>query len=464
MGNIDVEILRTRARDGDTEAQFDLALRYSDGTGVPESASTAFRWLRRAAADGHVEAMAAYGRCFHGGLGVKVDEREALHWYERAFDAGCEDVHLDLGQLLSAPESTVRDLDRALLILKEGWDAHADPGCAGLIGELYEEELDDEKAALHWMHVAAEAGDSSAMVTLGYRHRFGEGVERSFPKMLRWYRAAADEDDATGIANLAICYQNGEGVRRDPIKAHELREQAAEFGHGGSRVWLAFARVDGTGCDPDPILGRTLLEALAEGDPEVAHDLADRLLDGPGLEHDEAAGLRWMRSAADRGHAAALTYLGVLYWYGKFVEENRERAIELYRRAMEFGDPYAVANVGFATLTGDGVQRNLERGLNLLRSAAERGNAHATLWLAARMLDGADDLPRDEGEAVRLLEACIVEEEDGDVLFLLAELVRDGRGVHQDLERALDLFGLAEINGRDTRVERGQIRRQLRAR
>ena len=31
MGNIDVEILRRRARDGDTEAKFDLALRYSDG-------------------------------------------------------------------------------------------------------------------------------------------------------------------------------------------------------------------------------------------------------------------------------------------------------------------------------------------------------------------------------------------------------------------------------------------------
>ncbi|MEM9802902.1 MAG: tetratricopeptide repeat protein [Planctomycetota bacterium] len=462
MADIEVEILRTRARDGDVEAQFDLALRYSDGEGVPLSASTAFRWLRRAAEKGHVEAMAALGRCYHGGLGVSIDEREALHWYDRAFESGSDDVHLDLGQLLSAADSAVRDVERALLVLEEGWEVHADPACAGLLGELFEEELADPDRALSWTRVAAEGGDTSAMVSLGYRYRFGEGVSRSFQSMLRWYRAAADDDDATAVANLAICYQNGEGVPADPEHAFELRDRAARLGHAGSRVWLAFALIDGTGCEPEPSRGRALLELLAQEDAEVAHDLADRLLDGPGLERDVPAGLRLMRSAADRGHAPALTYLGVLHWYGKFVDEDRDRAIELYRRAMEFGDPYAVANVGFAMLEGESLPRNVERGLEFLRSAAERGNAHAALWLASRLLDGVDPLPRDDADAVRLLETCTAEEEDGEVLFLLAELIRDGRGARQDLERALGLFQLAEINGRDTRVERGQIRRRLR--
>ena len=95
-------------------------------------------------------------------------------------------------------------------------------------------------------------------------------------------------------------------------------------------------------------------------------------------------------------------------------------------------------------------------------SAATKGNAHAALWLAERWLEGAQDIPRDPARAVEILEACVAEEEDGDVLFHLAELVRDGRGVDADLPRALELFQLAEINGRDSRVERGQLRRQLR--
>ena len=464
MADLEVEMLRSRARKGDLDAQFDLALRYSDGLGVPESASTAFRWLERAAEQGHVEAMAALGRCFHGGLGVDVDEGLALEWYERAFEAGSDDVHLDLGQLLSAAESTVHDLTRAVEVLQLGWDRHADPACAGLLGELYEEELDDDSEALRWLRLAADGGDTSAMVTLGYRHRFGEGVRQDLSEMLRWYRAAAAEEDPTAIANLAICYQNGEGVRQDEARAHGLRRQAAELGHQGSEIWLAFALVDGTGCEPDPGAGRARLEALAADHREVAHDLADRLLDGPGLEQDVESGLRWMRSAAERGHASAITYLGVLYWYGKFVEQDRGRAMEFYRQAMEFGDPYAVANVGFATLEGEGVEQDVPRGLTLLRSSAERGNAHAALWLCDRFLEGAPEIPKDAASALRVLEVCVEEEEDGDVLFRLATLVRDGVGTAPDPERALQLFELASINGRDTRVERAQLRRQLRGR
>ncbi|MEM8713256.1 MAG: SEL1-like repeat protein, partial [Planctomycetota bacterium] len=70
-------------------------------------------------------------------------------------------------------------------------------------------------------------------------------------------------------------------------------------------------------------------------------------------------------------------------------------------------------------------------------------------------------IPRDPARAVEILEACVKKEEDGDVLFHLAELVRDGRGVERNPERAMELFQLAQINGRDSRVERGQLRRDL---
>jgi TPR repeat protein len=63
-----------------------------------------------------------------------------------------------------------------------------------------------------------------------------------------------------------------------------------------------------------------------------------------------------------------------------------------------------------------------------------------------------------------VLEGCIAQEEDGDVLFRLAELVLEGRGLDADPERALRLFELASINGKDTRLERAKLRRQLRDR
>jgi TPR repeat protein len=463
MTHIDVEILRTQARRGDPDAQYDLALRYAEGTGVPESASSAYRWLSKAAEAGHLEAMGALGRCFHGGLGCPEDVKLAIYWYEKALAGEADDVHGDLAQVLCDVRSgDSRDVSRAIELLEEGWQKHKDAACAGILSEIYEDERGDQALSLEWARTAADAGDGAAMVTLGYRYRFGEGVDRDLEKMLYWYRMGADHGDPTAIANLAICFQNGEGVKQDAKRAFALREEATEVGHKGSRVWLAFALIDGTGCEKDPGRARQLLEALAESDPEVAHDLGDRLIDGPGLNQDVEAGVGWMTSAAERNYAPALTYLGVLCWYGKHVPQDRIKAMEYYSQAMQLGDPYAIANVGFATLGGDEVERDPRRGVELLVSAAAKGNAHAALWLAERWLDGAADLPRDPARAVEILEACIAHEEDGDVLFHLAELVRDGRGTPKDVPRALELFELAEINGRDSRVERGILRRQMR--
>lgn len=463
MADIDVAILRSRALDGDSEAQFELAHCYAEGHGVGKSASTAFRWFERAAKAEHLEGMAAMARCFDFGLGVDEDDQEALVWYEKALAAGSDEVHADLGQLLCEEGSTVRDVSRAIEVLTEGWERFSDPICAGVLAEVYEDELGDEAGSLQWARAAAGAGDSAAMVTLGYRHRFGDGVPLDLKEMLRWYRKSAALGDATALANLAICYQNGEGVTQNSEKAHGLRVQSADFGHLGSKTWLAFAWIDGTGCEKDPERGRAELEELATTDAEVAHDLADRLIDGPGLQRDIPAGLRWMRQAADSGYSPAMTYLGTLYWYGRHVDLDRGRAVKLYTQAMVLGDPHSTANLGFAYFEGAEVEQDRERALGLLTKAAEAGHADAALWLGVRYLAGEEGLPRDESEAVRVLEACSSIEEDGDALFTLAELVRDGRGTKKNLQRALELFELASINGRDTRVERATIRRALRA-
>lgn len=462
MADPEIQDLRTRALRDDPEAQFELACRYADGEGVPGSEATAYRWFLRAAEAGQVDAMASVGRSHHHALGAPRDHALALDWYERALAAGSEEVHLDLGELLAESDQVPRDIPRALELLSEGFERFDDEECAGLLAEVYDEQLGDQVESVRWLRIAAEAGHTSSMVQLGFRHRFGEGVERSFPAMLRWYRLAANQDDPVALGNLAVCYANGEGVKRDLVRAFALRTRAAELGHGASERWLAFALVDGIGTEPDAGEGLKQLEALAADDPEVAHDLAVRLVEGVGLAPDVDAGLAWLRRSADAGYPAASTYLGVLAWYGEVVPKDRHGALEHYRRAADLGDPYGAANLGFAYMEGELIERDIERGLELVSRAAREGNAHAALWLSARHLEGSAGFEQDPAAARGVLQVCATVEEDGDVLFRLAELVRDGDGGEADPRRALELFRLAQINGRDARVEIGQLRRALR--
>ena len=43
-----IDALRARAEQGDAEAQFELGVRYRDGTGVPQDDAEAVRWYRLA--------------------------------------------------------------------------------------------------------------------------------------------------------------------------------------------------------------------------------------------------------------------------------------------------------------------------------------------------------------------------------------------------------------------------------
>ena len=61
---------------------------------------------------------------------------------------------------------------------------------------------------------------------------------------------------------------------------------------------------------------------------------------------------QWYRRAAEQDHAAAQFCLGVYYYHGDGVEEDKETAVEWYRRAAEQGDPDAQFNhVSYKHLT-----------------------------------------------------------------------------------------------------------------
>jgi hypothetical protein len=80
-----LERLREGARNGDAEAQFDLAKAYETGrSGLPQDLIQAQRWYRAAADQGEAFAEFSLGVLFNFGKGVKRDYVQAYAWYERA--------------------------------------------------------------------------------------------------------------------------------------------------------------------------------------------------------------------------------------------------------------------------------------------------------------------------------------------------------------------------------------------
>ncbi|SFT43610.1 hypothetical protein SAMN05444141_101540 [Pseudovibrio denitrificans] len=68
---------------GDKKLQFQLAIAYLSGTGVPEDRAKAAVWLRKAASQGLADAQYILARMHYFGDGVPQDYAKAAEWYRK---------------------------------------------------------------------------------------------------------------------------------------------------------------------------------------------------------------------------------------------------------------------------------------------------------------------------------------------------------------------------------------------
>jgi TPR repeat protein len=157
----------------------------------------------------------------------------------------------------------------------------------------------DLAAAERWARRAAESGECEPLNNLGVAFREGDGVRRNIRRAVRCYRTAAAAGYPTALRNLSLCYRDGEGVRRDERESTKLLAKAIRL----------------SSSDPTPPCGWWA-------------DLGWRLVHGHGTRMDRAAGLRWIRRAAQAGNERSqgmLAELGVEAWVQKRAGKTRKR-------------------------------------------------------------------------------------------------------------------------------------------
>jgi GAF domain/Sel1 repeat len=109
----DVNHVLNRAGAGDSIAQYEMALRYADGEGVPQSYRDAMAWFSKAAANGNDKAEWKLGLGYIKGIGVPHDERKAVVWFKRAANYGNIRAQSALSDLYLNGRGVPRDYVRA---------------------------------------------------------------------------------------------------------------------------------------------------------------------------------------------------------------------------------------------------------------------------------------------------------------------------------------------------------------
>src|SRR6185437_692097 len=116
---------------------------------------------------------------------------------------------------------------------------------------------------------------------------------------------------------------------------------------------------------------------------------------------DYATSLALYQEWSQRGSGAATTFLGMMYWQGLGVAQNRTLACDTFARAETRSDPNGTELLADCYFHGDGRPQDYGRSAALYSRASERGAPQADCALGNQYLQGLG-VPRDSAKAFSL--------------------------------------------------------------
>lgn len=106
----------------ESNRQFDLALRYEQGTGVTKNLPQAFNWYQRAAKNGHSRAQFHLAALYENGKGTARNMPQAIRWYTAAANNGDVNAQVDLGNRYAEGRNVPKSIQQAAKWYKRAAD------------------------------------------------------------------------------------------------------------------------------------------------------------------------------------------------------------------------------------------------------------------------------------------------------------------------------------------------------
>jgi TPR repeat protein len=430
----DFQLTRTWAeKKKDPTAQFILASRYFEGSGVKVDRREGYSWLKKAAKAGqgdalcfqgylyqfapaitgvtnpaealtqaakaykasgetnNVEGLANYAVCVNNGWGVPRDDRQAIALYEKCLtlEPNHARTHNNLGQLYNAKivQAGARAMGTADWRDKmlEHYEASVreDPPLAAIhLGLLYYEGkivAQDLNKAYGYFEQAASVPSTKADAHyyLGYMHEFGQGIPVTYSEAAYHYRLGALEGHAKALRRLVNLYVTGTGVSQDFDRALYWLSILTRM------EYKAISTIIDVLLKKQDYANAVKLLKIAVNFPnsEIAGHAHQRLslcyAMGNGVKKSPKLAEKHFKQALKLGNGDALRRLAMQQLQeGK----NAESVDTFARAAVSSGE--AAYNLGQMYYFGTGVQKDHTKAFKYLRDAATMNSAEAMVFLA----------------------------------------------------------------------------------
>ncbi|CAO4840986.1 MAG: hypothetical protein CNLJKLNK_01048 [Holosporales bacterium] len=135
------------------------------------------------------------------------------------------------------------------------------------------------------------------------------------------------------------------------------------------------------------VIDNLIIEAN-KGDVEAAYTLGDIYFYGKGIKKNYQRAFKYFSIAAGFNDSRSLNKLGLMYYYGNGVEKNDAKALNNFKKAAAFGSKMGFSNVALCYLHGNGVSQNIQKAINIYQELTNQGYEDAPFHLAMIYMNG----------------------------------------------------------------------------
>lgn len=250
-----------------------------------------------------------------------------------------------------------------------------------------------------------------------------------------------DKEHVKALNDVAALYAEGlQNGWAHPLDVRSWCDSVAEAGAGYSGETVIGAMfLYGTGVKRDAAAAREWFEyGLARSGSQrgnALYMLGMMYFKGDGVNQDGNKALELWQKAADEEHPAAMGLLGRAYMEGKMgFDRDAASGLVLLEKAANGGNTASSVYLGNIYAKGTGVEQDMERAMKWYEQAASAGDAHAQYIAGLAYLEGSG-VPVDEGKAFNWLRLA-AGQDHVNAMLMLSVCYSTGKGTRQDADMA----------------------------
>jgi TPR repeat protein len=254
--------------------------------------------------------------------------------------------------------------------------------------------------ALKWYTKASELGIKKSNVEIGYLYLFGLGTSKDVTKAQSFFQTSIDDGITEGYVGMGRSYLYNPDLADASLNCYYNFRTAADAKLPLGTYFLGYIYEKGIGVQANAKLASEKYESLTDKNfadysgedlypyENAAIRLGILYFNGTGVEQDKGKSLSLFEKAAKSGSAEGQYYAGVSYLNGYGTDKDYKKAINFFSEAEKYAP--ALNQLGYIYFNGLGIDSDIKQAEYYLKLAALQGYAPAQINLGYIYENGYD--------------------------------------------------------------------------